>query len=117
MLAKSVPGGIDGVEIATNESLDPKDPQVALYEAVMAQYAPGTPPHESGDSGGFAAVVGFARAMTGVTGELTPAKVRAQLASMRTRHTWTVRITSNCSMSVTHEFNVWFRCTTPVIPV
>lgn len=80
-LAGSVSGGVDGVQIATNESLDPKDPEVALYEAVMAKYAPSVPPHMGGNSNGFAAVVGFVRALKGFTGDLTPDTVRTTLAS------------------------------------
>jgi branched-chain amino acid transport system substrate-binding protein len=81
-VAKNVSGGIDGVNVATNESLDPTDPQVALYEAVASKYAPSTPPHASGNSGGFASVVGFARAMTGLTGEVTAATVQTALTTM-----------------------------------
>jgi branched-chain amino acid transport system substrate-binding protein len=81
-VAKNVPGGIDGVKVATNESLDAKDPQVALYEAVAAKYAPSTPPHASGNSGGYAAVVGFARATTGLTGDVTAATVQNALLTM-----------------------------------
>jgi branched-chain amino acid transport system substrate-binding protein len=81
-LASSVPGGVDGVKIGSAESLDPKDPQVALYNAVMAQYAPGTPRQSSSNADGFAVVLGFARAMTGVQGSLTPASVQSALAAM-----------------------------------
>jgi branched-chain amino acid transport system substrate-binding protein len=81
-LASSVPGGIDGVKIGSAESLDPKDPQVALYRAVMAQYAPGTSAQSSSNADGFAVVLGFARAMTGLQGALTPATVQRTLDSM-----------------------------------
>jgi branched-chain amino acid transport system substrate-binding protein len=83
-VAKSVPGGINGTLVSTNESLDPKDPEVALYEAVVAKYASKTPPHEANNSGGYASVVGLVRALKGLslTGDLTPDAVRTQLASM-----------------------------------
>jgi len=85
-VAKSVPGGIDGVKIATSESLDPKDPEVALYEAVAAKYAPGTPPHLSGNSGGYGAVMGFARAMQGFgAGDVSAATIAQTLTSMPPR--------------------------------
>jgi branched-chain amino acid transport system substrate-binding protein len=82
-MASNVSGGIDGVQVATTESLDTSDPEVALYEAVLAQYAPeGTEPHLGTTSGGYAIVVGFARAMTALTGDITPSTIHAALASM-----------------------------------
>lgn len=80
--ATSIPGGIDGVKVATTESLDARDPEVALYEAAMAHYSPGTDPHFSSTSGGFAIVLAFARAMSGLSQDLTPDSVRSTLASM-----------------------------------
>jgi branched-chain amino acid transport system substrate-binding protein len=80
--ATSIPGGIDGVKVATTESLDARDPEVALYEAAMARYSPGTDPHFSSTSGGFAIVLAFARAMSGLSGDLTPDSVRSTLAAM-----------------------------------
>ena len=79
--AQSVPGGVDGVMVATTESLDSSDPEVALYEAVMAEYAPDTEPHGSTTPGAYAIVVAFARAMTGLTGEVTADSVRSALES------------------------------------
>jgi branched-chain amino acid transport system substrate-binding protein len=79
---KSVPGGVAGVMIATSESLDSKDPEVALYEAVLAKYAPNLKPHSAANSGGFAAVVGFARAMAAASGPITPDSVRSTIESM-----------------------------------
>jgi branched-chain amino acid transport system substrate-binding protein len=82
-MAENVSGGIDGVQVATTESLDASDPEVALYEAVLAQYAEeDIEPHLSTTSGGYAIVVGFARAMSGLTGNVTPDTVRSSMASM-----------------------------------
>ena len=82
-IAKTVPGGTDGVEVSSNESQEPSDREVALYNAVAAQYAPGTPPHEAGNSGGYAAVIGFVRGMSNLTaGNVTPATVASTFASM-----------------------------------
>jgi ABC-type branched-subunit amino acid transport system substrate-binding protein len=82
-VAKSVPGGLDGVKLSTTEALDASDKEVALYEAVLDHYAPGTPPHVSATSGGYAIVLAFARAMTGHQGEFTPESVKQSLESMK----------------------------------
>jgi branched-chain amino acid transport system substrate-binding protein len=79
---KTVPGGVAGVMIATSESLDSKDPEVALYEAVLAKYAPDIKPHAAANSGGFAAVLGFARAMVAASGPITPDSVRRMIEAM-----------------------------------
>jgi branched-chain amino acid transport system substrate-binding protein len=82
-VAGAVPGGIKGVTVATIDALDAKDREVALYEAVAAKYAPGTPPHASGNSGGFAVVLGFARAMNALSpSNVTPAGITAAFAAM-----------------------------------
>jgi branched-chain amino acid transport system substrate-binding protein len=82
-VAKAVPGGVDGLKVATIDALDPKDREVALYEAVAAKYAPGTPPHAGGNSGGYAVVLGFARAMTALSASnVTPSGIAAALKSM-----------------------------------
>ena len=79
---QTIPGGLTGVKILTAASTDPSDSEVKLYDAVMATYAPGT--NAAGDvtSGGYAAVLGFARAMTGLSGDLTAANINSALASM-----------------------------------
>ncbi len=49
----------------------------------MKLYSPGTGPFVNGvTQGGFAAVLGFARAMTGSTGVLTPAGIVATISAM-----------------------------------
>jgi branched-chain amino acid transport system substrate-binding protein len=57
---------------------------VALYEAVMAAYAPNTPPNGSVTSGGYAAVLAFDRALSGVAAgaNITPAVAESTIASM-----------------------------------
>jgi branched-chain amino acid transport system substrate-binding protein len=80
-LATSVPGGLDGLLVGTAQSLDSSDPEVALYEVVMAQNAPGTPPHASANAEGYAAVLAFARGMTGLQGDMTPESVKSTLAT------------------------------------
>jgi branched-chain amino acid transport system substrate-binding protein len=79
-----IPGGLAGVTLVTPSSTDLKDPEVALYNAVMAAYAPSTPPNGSVTSGGYAAVLAFDRAMSGVTAraDITPALVESTMAAM-----------------------------------
>jgi len=81
--APSIPGGYAGIKLVTNSTISPTDPDVKLYLAVMAKYAPSTSPFGLGvTAGGFAAVMAFVRAMSGVSGPLTPASVEAAYASM-----------------------------------
>jgi branched-chain amino acid transport system substrate-binding protein len=79
--AKSIPGGLAGVKVATTESLDASDPEVALYEAVLEHYAPKTPPHVAATSGAYAVVVALARALSGFNGELTKDAIPGALAA------------------------------------
>jgi branched-chain amino acid transport system substrate-binding protein len=80
----AIPGGFGGMTQLTPFSSDPKDPEVALYDAVMAAYAPSTPPNGSVTSGGYGAVLAFRRAMSGVAAnaDITPAIVESTIASM-----------------------------------
>jgi branched-chain amino acid transport system substrate-binding protein len=80
---KSLPGGIDGVTLAAIESPDASNGDVALFHAVAATYAPGTPTDQGLASAGYAVVLGFARAMTDLSaGDVTPAVVAAALKAM-----------------------------------
>jgi branched-chain amino acid transport system substrate-binding protein len=80
----AIHGGFAGVTLVTPYSTDPKDPQVALYNAVMAAYAPSTPPNGTVTSGGYGAVLGFDRAMSGVSAgaDITPSLVESTIPSM-----------------------------------
>jgi branched-chain amino acid transport system substrate-binding protein len=81
--SKALPGGFDGVMLATIESQDPGNADVALYHAVAASYAPGTPTDGNLASAGYAIVMGFARAMTNLqSSEATPAGITAALKAM-----------------------------------
>jgi branched-chain amino acid transport system substrate-binding protein len=82
-LAAAVPGGIAGVMVATTSSSDPRDPDVALYDAIAAKYASGTPAHGVNAEPGYAVVMGFARAMKGLkAGAVTSADIVQALTSM-----------------------------------
>ena len=82
-IAKAVPGGLDGVKVATMEARGQKDPDVERYDAVAARYAPGTPPHESTNADSYALVLAFARAMKDLNpSNVTPATVVQTLNGM-----------------------------------
>jgi branched-chain amino acid transport system substrate-binding protein len=73
---------MDGVYLTTFNTTDPDSEEYQLYLAVMEQFA-----GEDAEVGGVApsayqAVVGFARAMEGLTGDVTPDTIMAQLAAM-----------------------------------
>lgn len=73
---------LEGATMLTTSTSDPDSEEYKLYSAVMHTYAGadanlgGTAPQA------YQAVLGFARAMDGVTGEITVDVVRSQLASM-----------------------------------
>jgi len=79
----SIPGGYAGIIEVTTATTAPSDPDVKLYLAAMSTWASGTPPFVNGvTSEGFATVLGFARAMSGLTSDPTPANIEAAFASM-----------------------------------
>ena len=59
-LAEAVPGGIDGVHVASISSTDPEDEEVALYDAVVAKYSPDTKPGTNAEPG-YAVTLAFVR--------------------------------------------------------
>jgi len=78
-----IPGGYAGMKLLTASTNSPTDPDNKIYIAAMKLYSPGTGPFVNGvTQGGFAAVLGFARAMTGSTGVFTPAGIVATISSM-----------------------------------
>jgi branched-chain amino acid transport system substrate-binding protein len=80
---KALGSQLNGVVMLTTSSTDTSSHEVALYNAVMAAYAPGTPPNGSVTPGGYAVVLGFARAMSGITGDITPATVFSTAMAMQ----------------------------------
>jgi len=81
--AASIPGGYTGMKLVAANTVDPTDADVKIYLAAMKAYASSTPPFVNGvTQGGFATVLGFARAMTGATGDITAASVASSLTSM-----------------------------------
>ena len=81
--ALGIPGGYAGMTVLTDATNAPSDPDNKLYIAAMKAYAPSTPPFVNGTTqGGFAVVLGFARAMMGSTGDFSAAGINATLKSM-----------------------------------
>lgn len=74
-------GSLKGVKMLTANSTDPNSAEFKLFAAVIDKYAPGT------DLGGvtatgYQAVVGFARGLAGLTGDVTSASIIATLKAM-----------------------------------
>jgi branched-chain amino acid transport system substrate-binding protein len=83
-LAKSVPGGLKDVLVGTTQALAAgQDPESKLYTAVMSKYAPGVAPFQTIRPNAYAIVLGFQRAMTGATGEVTSDSIRSTFGSMQ----------------------------------
>ncbi len=81
--AKALPGGFNGLYIATIQSPDPKDSEVALSNAVFATYAPGATTVGTTTTAGYGTVLAFARAMKGLTSDqATAAGITATLKAM-----------------------------------
>jgi branched-chain amino acid transport system substrate-binding protein len=80
-MAAAIPGGLAGVINNTVITTDPKNPDVQLYDAVMATYAPGIPSN-SLSPWAYSLVLGFVRALTGVTDAVDAPTVSAALNAM-----------------------------------
>jgi branched-chain amino acid transport system substrate-binding protein len=81
--AAGIPGGYAGFKLVATATTDRNDPDVKVYVAAMKLWEPDTPPFVNGvTAGGWATVVGFARAMSGLSGDVTPASVEAAISSM-----------------------------------
>jgi branched-chain amino acid transport system substrate-binding protein len=79
--AQGISGGYAGMKEATVTSSDPNDQDVKLFNAIMKTYSSGTT--ISGVTpGAFSTVLAFARAMSGLTGDVTPASVQTAFGSM-----------------------------------
>jgi branched-chain amino acid transport system substrate-binding protein len=79
---KALGSKLKGVVVLTDTSSDPATHEVALYNAVMATYAPGTASNPN-TQGGFAVLLSFARAMAGMSGAITPATVMSTAVAMQ----------------------------------
>ena len=81
--AAGIPGGYAGLKLVATSTTDPNDPDVKVYSAAMKLWEPDTPPFVNGvTAGGWATVLGFTRAMSGLSGDVTPATVASTISSM-----------------------------------
>jgi branched-chain amino acid transport system substrate-binding protein len=79
--AAQIPGGYKDLIVSGGYSLDPEDPDYDIYKAAVDTYTEG---HVLGESAptGFQTVLGFARGMTDLTGDVSRASVMAFLNAM-----------------------------------
>ncbi|MGO4256402.1 ABC transporter substrate-binding protein [Marmoricola sp. RAF53] len=80
-LASQIPGGYDGLLVSTETSTDPGQEETKVFDAVIDKYTDakiktGTAPT------GYQVVLGFARALSGMTGTIDRRTVAAYLGAM-----------------------------------
>ena len=75
-------GSLKGIKIITATSNDPNSAEVKLFSGVIAKYAPGVDPSDAVASG-YQAMVGFARGLAGLTGDVTRASITSALKTMK----------------------------------
>jgi branched-chain amino acid transport system substrate-binding protein len=81
-IKKALGSKLKGVVLLTITSTDPAAHEVALYKAVMAAYRGGTTSVLQAQ-GGYSIVLSFARAMSGISGAITPATVAQAALTMK----------------------------------
>ena len=79
--ASQIPNGYSDVLVAPQFSLDPFQEETKVYNAVIDKYTEAKVKGESAPTG-YQAVLGLARALTGMQGEVTRATVTAYLSAM-----------------------------------
>ncbi len=80
-LVASIPGGLEGVISLSSVIDDPTDPDLMLYEAIMAKYADGVETNISSKNA-YIAAMGFLRALTGVEAAVDAASINAAFSAM-----------------------------------
>jgi branched-chain amino acid transport system substrate-binding protein len=73
---------LEGAILPTYTTTDPDSEEFQLYNAVMETYADSDAERGGVAPGGYQAVVGFARAMEGLRGDVTPESVQSAFTSM-----------------------------------
>ncbi|WP_322754196.1 ABC transporter substrate-binding protein [Frankia sp. Cas3] len=79
-VVKAVPDGLAGKLLITTNNVATSDPDYQLFNAILDKYAPASPRNGLA-IGGYAVVLGFARGLAGLTGEVTPATIVTGLKS------------------------------------
>jgi branched-chain amino acid transport system substrate-binding protein len=75
-------GSLAGIKIVTANTTDPNSAEFKLYAAAINKYAPGA--SLSGlTPNGYAATLGFARALSGLTGEVSRQSIMTALRTMK----------------------------------
>ena len=109
-----VPGGLAGVKEIANYSTDPNDPEVKLYNAVIAAYATGTNPDSLFVAQGYGAVLGLRRGLNDLAGDVTPSSVRDALHTMTPQpHPLIGGATFQCSGTLVPGYSN--HCTTAIL--
>jgi branched-chain amino acid transport system substrate-binding protein len=80
-LAKSIPGGLEGVTNLTSINPAADDPDARLFGAIMGKYTPSTAKDAQAQQG-FVTMLGFVRALTGVSSAVDAPSISAALSAM-----------------------------------
>jgi branched-chain amino acid transport system substrate-binding protein len=82
-VAKALPGGFDGLIHPSVAATTDADPEVKLYHAVAAKYAPGVPADDGTAPQQYTVIIGFVRAMKDLKpGDTTAAGITTALLTM-----------------------------------
>jgi branched-chain amino acid transport system substrate-binding protein len=82
-VVSAVGDAINGLKIFGFSSINSEDAEAQLYQAVMKQYSPKT--NTTGFTvNGYQGMLGLVRALSGVTGDITPATIKAGIKAPRT---------------------------------
>ncbi len=78
----SIRGGLNGINELSLVTSDPSDPDVATFAAVLGRYGSGVKTTDILAAAGYQLVVGFAKAMSGLSGTVTASSVAAAFTAM-----------------------------------
>ena len=81
--AAQIPSGYSDLLVSTTSSSDPTQQETEIFNAVIDKYTQSKVTTGTAPSG-YQAVLGLARALTGIQGDITRARVAAHLAAMPT---------------------------------
>jgi branched-chain amino acid transport system substrate-binding protein len=81
-LNDAVPGGLKGVVLVATQVDDTANPDYLFFKAVVDTYADKGTKLDGSSPQGYQALLGFARALKGVTGDLTPTAILDAISKM-----------------------------------